>query len=421
MSVAVGDEFPQLCETCLGPNPYVRMVKLRFGDRSCKISTLPYQAFKWKAGSGGRMKETVVSYAVAKERDICQACLKDMKYGLPVGLRDKLLTQVANQQLTLPTSAVGLRYQYQGGDSGGSGVEGSMGLLEYGRSVALDPAMQQAALQLDVFARARANIESRSKTAFQNLPKLCSFWVKGSCTQVLRKVCQFRPCCGQFAFPEIASDREMHAALVERLEKEGPAEVMTSLDTATREALKNSGVGINRDDAIRKRVLGQDDLSKKYLGQLKDKNTKLDPPHDTSITTLWVGRLDESVSESDVRDAIISFLPPGVTAQQINVHILRQAKCAFLQFESRDVAEAVALRVQRKLMVAGNVCPFDWAKPKTTDSGSGPNEGERGVKRARTEMPPPPGLESAPVSAYSLQGMPVPVVSAGVKVPTADS
>jgi RNA recognition motif-containing protein len=201
---------------------------------------------------------------------------------------------------------------------------------------------------------------------------------------------------------------------------------MTSLDSATREALKKSGVGINRDDAIRKRVLGQDDLSKKYLAQLKDKNPELIPPHDTSITTLWVGRLEESVSESDVRDAIISFLPTGVTAQQINVHILRPAKCAFLQFASRDVAEAVALRVQRKLLVAGNVCPFDWAKPKASDSGSRPNEKGRGVKRARAEMLAPPGLESAPVSAYSLQGMPVPVVSGGsiaavVKVPAADS
>ena len=35
--------MPQLCETCLGQNPYVRMVKLAYGDKICKISNLPYQ------------------------------------------------------------------------------------------------------------------------------------------------------------------------------------------------------------------------------------------------------------------------------------------------------------------------------------------------------------------------------------------
>ena len=51
-----------LCETCLGPNPYVRMTKLPFGHKLCKISNLPYQAFRWKAGPTGRQKETIIRY-----------------------------------------------------------------------------------------------------------------------------------------------------------------------------------------------------------------------------------------------------------------------------------------------------------------------------------------------------------------------
>jgi len=426
--LAVGDDFPQVCETCLGPNPYVRMVKLRYGDRMCKISNLPYQAFKWKAGTGGRMKETIISFAVAKERDICQTCLNDMKYGLPVGLRDKLLAQVARQGGgEIARSGVGLRYQYQqavedGG--GGAGFGGAaVGLIGNGPSsssstytsesnaiaLSLDPANQQAALQLDVFAKAKASLEARNKTAFRNLPKLCSFWVAGTCSRVLRKVCQFRPCCGQFVFPEIASNREMHSALVAKLEAEGAAEVMTTMDNDTRVALKNYNVGVNRDEAIRKRVLGQDDLSSKYMGQIKHQNPDLEPPVDQTITTLWVGRVDDEMNEASVRDAIYSFLPTGVTAQSVRVHVLRQAKCAFLEFDSRDIAEAVASKVQRKLVVSGKVCPFDWAKPKPAASeGEG---GGGGSKRARTDaMPAPPGLEGAPVSAYSLQGLPAPSV-----------
>eukprot|EP01035_Chromulina_nebulosa_P034700 gene34700-46583_t len=56
----LGEDFPMLCETCLGPNPYVRMTKLPFGHKLCKISNLPYQAFRWKAGPTGRQKETII-------------------------------------------------------------------------------------------------------------------------------------------------------------------------------------------------------------------------------------------------------------------------------------------------------------------------------------------------------------------------
>ena len=34
-----------------------------------------------------------VCIQVAQHRNICQACLNDMQYGLPVGVRDKLLKE----------------------------------------------------------------------------------------------------------------------------------------------------------------------------------------------------------------------------------------------------------------------------------------------------------------------------------------
>jgi pre-mRNA-splicing factor RBM22/SLT11 len=106
------DDFPILCETCLGQNPYVRMVKLPYGHKLCKISNVPYQGFRWKAGQQGRYKETIISHEVAAHRNICQACLNDMKYGLPVGVRDALLQQEESQKIKMPASNVGSQYFY---------------------------------------------------------------------------------------------------------------------------------------------------------------------------------------------------------------------------------------------------------------------------------------------------------------------
>ena len=52
--MTVGADFPFVCETCLGPNPYVRMIKMRYGSKTCKICDEPYQPFRWRAGPGGR-------------------------------------------------------------------------------------------------------------------------------------------------------------------------------------------------------------------------------------------------------------------------------------------------------------------------------------------------------------------------------
>jgi hypothetical protein len=258
-----GDDFPMLCETCLGANPYVRMIKTPFGQKLCKISNAPYQGFRWKAGPQGRYKDTIISYAVAKERNICQACLNDMQYGLPVGVRDSLLAKNDNQ-IAIPSSDVGAAvfYAQQAKDNN-----------EYGanNNFATDMDNMAASKQLDRFSRAMLCNEAKNKDkiAFRNLPKLCSFWLNGTCSRVTRKVCPFRPCCGVFVFPEIAgTHRELMKALVAKLNEEGPAEVQKKIDPDTKAAFRDSMRG-NRDESIKKRVHGDDDLTQKYLGKMK--------------------------------------------------------------------------------------------------------------------------------------------------------
>lgn len=106
-------DFPIVCETCLGPNPYVRMQRvssqhgrvlsrlcsasgsllswLRVGWRllltllvvlcpqiefggQCHISGRPYTVFRWRPGNDARYKKTIICQEVAKAKNVCQVC-----------------------------------------------------------------------------------------------------------------------------------------------------------------------------------------------------------------------------------------------------------------------------------------------------------------------------------------------------------
>ena len=69
-------EFPILCQTCLGDNPYLRMIKERFG-KECKICTRPFTIFRWNPGAKMRFKKT----------EVCQTCAKVSLGGISNAVR----------------------------------------------------------------------------------------------------------------------------------------------------------------------------------------------------------------------------------------------------------------------------------------------------------------------------------------------
>ncbi|KYR03003.1 CCCH-type zinc finger-containing protein [Tieghemostelium lacteum] len=100
-------EFPIVCPTCLGDNPYMTMTKIE-NNRKCKICSVPYTEFKWKPGTNARFKKTEICKTCATVKNVCQVCIHDLQFGLPVQLRDAALQ---GQYESTPTSDINIRYQ----------------------------------------------------------------------------------------------------------------------------------------------------------------------------------------------------------------------------------------------------------------------------------------------------------------------
>jgi len=104
-------DFPNLCEGCLGENPYVRMQKITFGG-TCKMCERPYTMFKWRPGRGEGYNMTEVCQTCSRLKNICQTCILDLQFGLPSQLRDAVLA-TAKEAISVPVSDVNQEYQNQ--------------------------------------------------------------------------------------------------------------------------------------------------------------------------------------------------------------------------------------------------------------------------------------------------------------------
>lgn len=152
-------EFPMLCETCLGDNPFIRMMKETCG-KECKICARPFTLFRWKPGAKARYKQTIICQSCAKIKNVCQTCLFDLQYGLPVQVRDQVLN---HDKLDVPTSKVNSDYFAN----------------------QLEKNSQQNSTSL-IKAEARSSLNKLAKLApyyRRNMPRVCTFWLKGECNR----------------------------------------------------------------------------------------------------------------------------------------------------------------------------------------------------------------------------------------------
>lgn len=319
------EEFPILCETCLGENPFIRMTKQPFG-KACKICDRPFTVYRWKPGPKARYKKTELCHTCAKIKNVCQTCVLDLQFGLPVQVRDSTLDDY--EKLNMPESDVGREYMIEQHEAKMSAV--SVGAT-YGK---VDKAAASSAML--------KNISRKTPYYRRNLPHLCSFFAAGTCNR--GSLCPYR--------------HEMPTT--------GPL------------AQQN----------IKDRYFGQNDpVAQKMMDRNESRNTNAQPltvPEDNTITTLWVGGLGEGTTDAEVRAV---FYPFGELS---SVRIIEPKKCVFVTFMRRDSAEAAANKLYNTLNIKGKSCRLAWGKRQSTAGGRGPPgvRAPPGVKGGPAAAPP---------------------------------
>ncbi|CAF2514715.1 unnamed protein product [Rotaria sp. Silwood2] len=236
-------EFPILCQTCLGDNPYIRMMKERYGQE-CKICNRPFTIFRWCPGARMRFKKTEICQTCSKLKNVCQTCLLDLEFGLPVQVRDEAL-QITD---TIPKGQVNKEYFTQNAE-----VQLSLEQTPqpYGQLAKAQPPS-------DVLVKL-----ARSAPYYKrNQPHICSFYVKGECKR--GEECPYRH--------EKPTDPD---------------------DPLSNQNIRDRFYGVN------------DPVAEKLLSRYKEL-PQLETPEDKTVTTLYIGNVVD-MDEQQLRDHFYQY------------------------------------------------------------------------------------------------------------------
>lgn len=183
-------DVPILCEVCLGENPFVRMQKFPLGA-ACKVCSRAFTLFRYKPGTDARHKKTQICQSCAQMKNVCQTCLLDLRFNLPVAVRDHLL---GGEKMVVPISAKQRDFQAALVDSRLS-TQGPAALVYHASDAAsgsLDAQPpQNADRQTEAVALALATQLQRPQPKYErNRAPICAYFSKGLCNR--GSTCPFR-------------------------------------------------------------------------------------------------------------------------------------------------------------------------------------------------------------------------------------
>ncbi|KAG7554418.1 RNA-binding domain superfamily [Arabidopsis suecica] len=235
-------DFPITCESCFGDNPYVRMTRADY-DKECKICRRPFTAFRWRPGRNARFKKTEICQTCCNLKNVCQVCLLDLEFGLPVQVRDTALN-ITTAHYSIPKSHVNTEYlagEHDPKIGAGLDYESSFGKM----------------LPNDTIS----NLQRTTPYYKRNRPRVCSFYTIGQCKRGAE--CSYR-----HEMPETGE--------------------------LSQQNIKDRYYGVN------------DPVAMKLLEKAGEMGT-LEPPEDESIKTLFVSGLNSRILEQDIHDKFYAY------------------------------------------------------------------------------------------------------------------
>lgn len=310
-------EFPLVCETCLGDNPYIRMTKEPHGKK-CQICEIPFTVFAWQAGTKGRWKKVEICQNCAKTKNVCQVCIFDLQYGLPVKLRDKIIRESggggsSNAVVVPPQSDANLSWFTQ---SQARAIENGT------HAAAHSNIPTEAAIKLQKMARMEPRYE-------RNLAKLCSFFARGECNR--GNNCPFRH--------EMPKDRN---------------------DPLSKQNTKDRFYGTN-DPVAEKMIHRSKELAAKRKAEALARGEEEADGSGTTImgTTLYCRFGDDadisSITEQTIRDKFYSF------GEISSVRFTKDHSSVFVEYTSRSATELAILSMD-KHVIGGKSVYVSWAR-----------------------------------------------------------
>lgn len=193
-------------------------------DKECKICTRPFTVFRWRPGRDARYKKSEICQTCSKLKNVCQVCLLDLEYGLPVQVRDTALSISSND--AIPKSDVNREYFAEEHD------RKARAGIDYESS----------------FGKARPNdtiLKLQRTTPYykRNRAHICSFYTRGECTRGAE--CPYRhemPVTGELSQQNI-KDRYYGVNDPVAMKLLGKAGEMSSLEVPEDESIKTLYVG----------------------------------------------------------------------------------------------------------------------------------------------------------------------------------
>ncbi|SPO21278.1 related to Cell cycle control protein cwf5 [Ustilago trichophora] len=300
-------ETPILCESCLGPNPYIRMTKDSQG-KICKVCTRPFTVFRWNPGAGSRFKKTEICTTCAKVKNVCQTCILDLQYGLPVQVRDAALGIKSGG----PTSDKNREYFAETMDRQLEGPTSALG----SSSRAGQELLRKAARKEIDYKRDRPQ-------------QFCSAFARGNCPR--GESCPYKhELPSEDAFTSSTPTTHPPAA------PSSPALVAASI---THKPASSSG---------------------------------LPPPSDTSIISIFISSLPENATETSIRNFFISLTPQLQPDHIKSITLVTASKCAFVNFRTRQHAEIAAAQCQGKMLMGEKEVRLTWGRSRPTKKAVAP-------------------------------------------------